>query len=36
MNHLNYEDDYYSYLTLAPLVAFSYVVLLGLEIAAFK
>ncbi len=36
MNHLNYEDDYYSYLFLAPLVAFSYVVLLGLEIAAFK
>ena len=36
MNHLNYEDDYYTYLTLAPLVAFSYVVLLGLEIAAFK
>lgn len=36
MNHLNYENDYYSYLTLAPLVAFSYVVLLGLEIAAFK
>ena len=36
MNHFNYEDDYYSYLFLAPLVAFSYVVLLGLEIAAFK
>ena len=36
MNHLNYEDDYYGYLAIAPLVAFSYVVLLGLEIAAFK
>ncbi|MFM8468568.1 MAG: Pls/PosA family non-ribosomal peptide synthetase [Limisphaerales bacterium] len=36
MNHFNYEDDYYGYLLLAPLVAFSYVVLLGLEIAAFK
>lgn len=36
MNHFNYEDDYYSYLLLAPLVAFSYVILLALEIAAFK
>ena len=36
LNHLNYEDDYYTYLTLAPLVAFSYVILLALEIAAFK
>ena len=36
MNHLNYEDDYYWYLLLAPPVALSYVVLLALEIAAFK
>ncbi len=36
MNHLNYEDEYYWYLVLSPLVAMSFVVLLCLEIAAVK
>ncbi len=36
MNYLNYADDYYWYLFLAPPVALSFVVLLGLEIAAIK
>ena len=36
MNYLNYEDDYYWYLTIAPLVAVSFVALLCLEIAAIK
>ena len=36
MNELNYHDDYYWYLQVAPLVALSFVVLLALEIAAIK
>ncbi|HEX5497906.1 MAG TPA: Pls/PosA family non-ribosomal peptide synthetase, partial [Thermomicrobiales bacterium] len=36
MNHLNYEDDYYWYLIVSPLVAASFVVLLCLEIALLK
>lgn len=36
MNHLNYWDDYYWYLVVSPLVALSFVLLLALEIAAFK
>ena len=36
MNHLNYLDEYYTYLVLSPLVAVSFVVFLCLEIAAFK
>ena len=36
MNYLNYEDDYYWYLTIAPLVGLSFVILLALEIAAIK
>ncbi len=36
MNHLNYLDDYYTYLVLSPLVGMSFVVFLCLEIAAFK
>jgi len=36
MNHLNYADDYYWYLSASPLVATSFVVLLCLEIALFK
>ena len=36
MTHLNYLDDYYYYLVLAPLVALSFVVLISLEIAAVK
>ena len=36
MNHLNYLDDYYTYLVLAPLVGLSFVVFLCLEIALFK
>ena len=36
MNELNYRDDYYWYLLLAPAVGLSFVVLLSLEIAALK
>jgi len=36
MNYLNYEDDYYWYLLIAPVVAVSFVVLLSLEIVAVK
>ncbi|HVW38358.1 MAG TPA: amino acid adenylation domain-containing protein, partial [Pirellulales bacterium] len=36
MNHLNYADDYYWYLSASPLVAASFVVLLCLEIALAK
>lgn len=36
MNELNYRDDYYWYLFLAPLVALSFVILLCLEIALVK
>ena len=36
MNELNYRDDYYWYLLLAPLVALSFVVLLCLEIVVLK
>jgi non-ribosomal peptide synthetase-like protein len=36
MNQLNYLDPYYWYLLLGPLVAASFIVLLGLEIAAVK
>ncbi|MBV8612067.1 MAG: amino acid adenylation domain-containing protein [Singulisphaera sp.] len=36
MNELNYQDEYYSYLVISPLVAASFVVLLCLEIAALK
>jgi len=36
MNELNYMDDYYWYLSVGPLVALSFVVLLSLEIAAAK
>jgi len=36
MHYLNMLDEYYYYLVLAPLVAVSFVVLLCLEIAAFK
>lgn len=36
MNELNYADDYYWYLFLSPLVGFSFVVLLALEITALK
>ena len=36
MNELNYQDDYYWYLGVAPLVAVSFIVLLCLEIAAIK
>ena len=36
MNHLNYLDEYYTYLVLAPLVGLSFVVFLCLEIACFK
>jgi non-ribosomal peptide synthetase-like protein len=36
MNHLNYADDYYWYLAVAPLVAMSFVVFLCLEIALVK
>ena len=36
MNALNYRDDYYWYLFLSPFVAFSFVLLLALEIAAIK
>ena len=36
MNYLNYEDDYYSYLIIAPMVALSFVVLLCSEIAIIK
>ena len=36
MTHLNYLDEYYYYLLLAPLVALSFVVFISLEIAAVK
>jgi non-ribosomal peptide synthetase-like protein len=36
MNYLNYEDDYYWYLTIAPIVGLSFVVLLSLEIVLIK
>jgi non-ribosomal peptide synthetase-like protein len=36
MNYLNYSDDYYSYLSAAPLVALSFIVILALEIVAVK
>jgi non-ribosomal peptide synthetase-like protein len=36
MNYLNYQDDYYSYLTTAPLVSLSFIVLLALEIVCVK
>jgi non-ribosomal peptide synthetase-like protein len=36
MNYLNYEDDYYWYLTIAPIVGLSFVVLLSLEIVIIK
>jgi non-ribosomal peptide synthetase-like protein len=36
MNHLNYQDEYYSYLVVSPLVAVSFIVFLCLEIALFK
>ena len=36
MNQLNYWDDYYWYLFLSPFTAFSFVLLLALEIAAVK
>ena len=36
MMHLNYHDDWYYYLILAPFVALSFVVLISLEIAAVK
>jgi non-ribosomal peptide synthetase-like protein len=36
MNELNYLDDYYWYLSVAPLVALSFVLILSLEIAAAK
>ena len=36
MNELNYADDYYWYLLIAPVVALIFVVLLCLEIAAIK
>ena len=36
MNELNYADDYYWYLFLAPFVGFSFVLLLALEIVVIK
>src|SRR5207245_10753242 len=36
MNELNYIDPYYWYLLLAPLAGVSFILLLGLEIAAIK
>ncbi len=36
MNYLNYEDDYYWYLHVAPLIALSFVVFLCAEIALIK
>jgi non-ribosomal peptide synthetase-like protein len=36
MNELNYSDEYYWYLSVAPLVALSFIVILALEIVAVK